>query len=125
MNNDLEQTLKRDTDGLLAYEYMANHIESIADFEDTVINHLLNVDLTGQLLVSAARYLHAIDAETHTNSIKRLIDSAIDRDRERRYIPDLLPALWGVNYEERATELSATDNNFRRIYKRVKPSSTI
>jgi hypothetical protein len=125
MNKDLEQTLKHDTDGLLAYEYMANHIESIASFEEAIVNHLIEVDKTGQLLVSAARYLNAIDPKAHAKSIKSLIETAIDRDRERRYIPDLLSALWGEDYEQHATELSAADNNFRRIYKRVKPTSTI
>lgn len=125
MNNNLDLALSQDTDGLLAYEYMANHIETISEFEDRLVDHLLKVDLTGQLLVSAARYLHAIDNDSHEKYINRLIDGAIDRDRERRYIPDLLSALWGPDYENNAEALSESDNNFRRIYKRVNPTSPL
>lgn len=51
--------------------------------------------------------------------------TAIERDHERRYIADLLPAIWGADYGARAAELSATDNNFRRIYRRVTPAASI
>ena len=53
--------------------------------------------------------------------IMRLIAAGIDKDRDRRYIGSLLSAVWGADYEQRAEELSATDNNFRRIYKRIYP----
>ena len=55
------KALRRDTDGLLTYEYLANHIgECGPDEIDTLIENMEHVDLTGQFLASAARYLHAI-----------------------------------------------------------------
>ena len=59
--NDKRQ-LTADPDGLLTYEYIANHIED-DDFDiDALADNMINVDATGQYVVSAARYLHAIDA---------------------------------------------------------------
>ena len=49
----------------------------------------------------------------------------IDRDREHRYIGDLIQSLYGPDYQQHAAELSATDNNFRRMYKRLYPTSAI
>lgn len=124
MDEDLKKELSKDPDGLLTYEYIANHNHEIDPILDELIDNMIYVDLTGQFIVSAARYLHAIDKEKHHNAITRLIESAINKDRERKYIGDLL-TLWGPNYEERVSELMVTDNNFRRIYKRLYPSSAI
>lgn len=82
---------------------------------------MMRVDLSGQFIVSAARYLFAIDAEHYNNAISRLITAAIEKDREHRYIADLLP-LWGADYEDHVEELNKSDNNFRRIYKRLYPT---
>ena len=49
------------------------------------------------------------------------MEGAIEKDRERRYIGSLLEALWGSDYEEHVAELKETDNNFRRIYRRIHP----
>jgi len=49
--------------------------------------------------------------------------ASIEKDREHRYLPALIESLYGADYAERAAELSATDNNFRRIYKRLQPSA--
>ncbi len=38
---------------------------------------------------------------------------------------DILPALWGEDYASHVAELSAADNNFRRIYKRLFPEAII
>ena len=45
----------------------------------------------------------------------------IDKDRERKYIGSLLEALWGADYHDNADKLRETDDNFRRIYKRMFP----
>lgn len=125
MDQDLKKQLTADPDGLLTYEYIANHIGACDDIMDELVDNMILVDNSGQFTVSSARYLCAIDKEKYRDVISRLTASAIEKDRERRYIGDLLPALWGADYEEHADELSAADDNFRRIYKRLFPSSTI
>lgn len=121
MAQELSKELLKDPDGLLTYEYIANHIGQCDDIMTGLIDNMLNVDTTGQFIVSAARYLNAIDADRYKVHIDRLVSCAIDRDRERRYIGELLQSLWGADYESRAVALNATDNNFRRIYKRLFP----
>lgn len=119
MTEDDIKRLSKDTDGLLTYEYIANHIGD-EDFDiSRLVDNMIDVDRTGQFVVSAARYLAAIDPKGFDSAIDRLIKAAIDKDREHRYIPDLLPSLWGKDYETRAEELISTDDNFRRIHKRV------
>ncbi len=125
MNEDLKKAVGKDTDGLLTYEYIANHIGEIDSVLDELIDNMIGADRNGQFLVSAAHYLHAIDAVKYRDAIDRLIAAAIDRDREHRYIGDLLPALWGEDYAARVDELNASDNNFRRIYKRLFPETII
>lgn len=122
MSEELKKLLNNDTDGLMTYEYMANHINEIDPVIDILIDQMISVDMNGQFLVSAARYLSAIDSEKYKEGISRLIAAAIDKDREHKYIGDLL-TLWGDDYESRLDELNATDNNFRRIYKRLFPTS--
>ena len=36
-----------------------------------------------------------------------------------------MTAIYGEDYADHATELCAADNNFRRIYKRLHPTSVI
>lgn len=119
-----EETLKRlaaDTDGLLTYEYMANHMgECDADMPVLVAN-MIRADRTGQFTVSAARYLHATDPDKFAAHIDTLVRAAIDKDRERAYLGLLLSALYGADHAERAAELTATDDNYRRIAKRLAP----
>lgn len=122
MNEDDKKILSKDADGLLTYEYIANHINEIDDDMDFLVDNMIHVDTTGQFLVSAARYLFLIDGEKYREPITRLIAAAIEKDRERRYIGDLLPAIWGEDYADHAEELKLTDNNFRRIYKRMFPT---
>lgn len=50
-----------------------------------------------------------------------MVAAAIEKDRERRYIADLLESLYGADYRDRVDQLNASDDNFRRIYKRVYP----
>lgn len=119
MTEDDIKRLSKDADGLLTYEYIANHIGDDDLDISRLVDNMINVDHSGQFVVSAARYLAAIDAEGFRDPIDRLVKAAIDKDREHRYIPDLLPSLWGADYDARAGELIATDDNFRRIHKRV------
>lgn len=123
MDQDLKKELERDSDGLLTYEYIANHIGLCDDIMDELIDNMILVDGNGQFVVSAARYLKAIDREHYSGIITRLVASAIEKDRERRYLPSLIESLYGADYMEHADELSATDNNFRRIYKRLFPTT--
>lgn len=125
MDEELKKRLSKDTDGLLTYEYMANHIGEAGQIMSELVDNMIDVDHSGQFCVSAARYLHAIDAEQFAPHTTRLIAAAIDKDRERRYLPDLLTGIWGADYQERAEELKGIDDNFRRIYKRVFPSTGI
>ena len=122
MTNEEMQRIKNATDGLPAYEYIANNIDTIdTDTLGVVTDLLMQTDLNGQFCVSAARYLSTIDASRFADTIDKLVKGAIDRDKERRYIGDLLQSLWGKDYAERAQSLISSDDNFRRIYKRVFP----
>ncbi len=123
MDQDLKKQLTADPDGLLTYEYIANNIGLCDDLMDELTDNMILVDSTGQFIVSAARYLNAIDASRYASVINRLVAAAIEKDRERRYLPVLLESLYGADYESRAEALSATDDNFRRIYKRLYPSN--
>ena len=113
--------LKRDEDGLATYEYIANNIGHCDDVMPDLVDNIISVDRTGQFLVSTARYLAVINKVKYADSIDRLVKAAIEKDREHKYIPDLLSSIWGEDYESRVDELNASDDNFRRIYKRVYP----
>lgn len=121
MTESERKELAADIDGLKSYEYIANHIDTPLEDIDEVISNMARVDLSGQFLASAARYLHAIDSERFSNQIQTLVTATIDRDREHRYLSDILQGIYGPDYESRAEELMTTDNNFRRIYKRLFP----
>ena len=125
MDQETRKHLGKDPDGLLTYEYIANHIGLCDDDMPLLVDNMIAVDSTGQFMVSAARYLGAIDAVKYQESIGRLVAMAIERDRERRYIGDLLTSLWGPDYLERAEALSSSDDNFRRIFKRIHPSGLL
>ncbi len=125
MDEELRKKLSADPDGLLTYEYIANHIGACDEIMAELVNNIIAVDRSGQFVVSAARYLSAIDREAYAEHIRHLIASAIEKDHERRYIGDLLKGIWGADYAERAQELNATDDNFRRIYKRLYPAAGI
>lgn len=126
ISEETRKSLAADPDGLLTYEYMANHIADLsADDMEALAENMINVDRTGQLVISAARYLSATDRELFASPIATLIAAAIDKDRERRYLGDLLQAIYGPDYASRADELSAADDNFRRIYKRLFSNSPL
>ncbi|MDE6317611.1 MAG: hypothetical protein K2L73_04345 [Muribaculaceae bacterium] len=121
MEEKIIKELEKDVDGLATYEYLANNVEVIDDDLDCLTDNLIKVDANGQFLVSAARFLAAVDKERFAVAIDRMVAAAIDKDRERAYIGSLLQSLYGADYLERAEELRVSDNNFRRIYKRLYP----
>ena len=123
--NELEKTLGKDPDGMAVYEYIVNHSDSCDAEMPRLIDMLCQADASGQFLASSARYLHAIDGEKFRPWVGRLIECAIDKDRERRYIGTLLGGIWGPDYQSRAVELRETDDNFRRIYKRIYPQGAV
>lgn len=125
MEEETRKKLMADPDGLLSYEYIANHIDSVEPDLPWLVDNMIRVDLTGQFVISAARYLYAIDPQAFAESIDRLIKAGIDKDREHRYLGDMLRQMYGADYAEHAEELSAKDDNFRRIYKRLYPISAI
>ena len=130
MTPDLKKILNSDTDGLVTYEYLANHIDSCDDIIDDLIENIIRVDKSGQFVASTARYLNAIDSEKFDDAISKLIAAAIEKDREHRYLgvyrhpepPSWVPRIWGEDYAARAEELKVSDDNFRRIYKRLFPT---
>ncbi len=126
LTEEVRKRLAADPDGLVTYEYIANNIETLSDEDiNALADNIIDVDLNGQFTASAARYLHAISGERNAEAVRKLVAATIDRDREHRYLADLLNSLWGPDYAERAEELKAADNNFRRIYKRLFPTSSI
>lgn len=125
MEEDVKRKLAADADGLLTYEYIANHIESVEPDLPWLVENMERVDLSGQFVISAARYLFAIDPALFAPHIDRLIKAGIEKDRERRYLGDMLMQMYGPDYAEHAEELSKTDDNFRRIYKRLFPTAII
>ncbi len=105
--------------GMEFYDRLVNNLPSIETELPSLIDRMAQVDDTGQFLCSSARFLGAIDREYYAPFINMLVEKAIGKDRERRYIGSLLKALWGDDFMQRADELREKDDNFRRIYKRV------
>ena len=114
-----KKRLEADKDGLATYEFIANHIETCSEDMDYLVKNMIRADLTGQFLISAAHYLHAIDATVFAGAIDALVAAGIDKDRA------LMEQFYGADYLDRAAELSASDNNFRRIFKRLYPAGVI
>ena len=121
MTEDVLRKLKKDEDGLATYEYIANNIGQCDEIMPELVNNIIKVDRRGQFIVSTARYSHVIDPEKYAVCISQLIEASIEKDRDLKYMPSLLSSIWGEDYKEHVDELNSTDNNFRRIYKRVYP----
>ena len=83
MEQDLKKRLSLDPDGLLTYEYIANHIGECDNIMGELVDNMILVDPTGQFMVSAARYLYAINPEAYAKHISRLIATVIEKDREQ------------------------------------------
>lgn len=111
--------------GMKAYEFLVDNINGDKELIDNAINDIVKSDTTGQFTASAARFLSAIDPESFAPHINILLQSVIDKDREKQYMPALLPSIWGTDYMNRAEELRDLDDNFRRIFKRVHPIGII
>ena len=95
MDEGLKKQLSKDVDGLLTYEYIANNIGSIDEIMPELADNIIKVDMSGQFVVSAARYLNAIDKDKYAECIDTLIKAAIEKDRERIYLGDLAVSIWG------------------------------
>lgn len=121
MDEQLSKKLSKDPNGLMTYEYIANNIQTIDDIMPELVDNMILIDKTGQFIVSTARYLNAIDSNRFADSIDRLVKAAIARDREHIYLADLAVSLWGPDFREKAAQLCETDDNFRRIFKRLYP----
>ena len=120
-----EKALAEDKDGMASYECLVNNFNSDPELLQAAIDNMERVDATGQFTASAARFLAAISPNEYSREIDRLLKLAIDKDRAKAYLPDLLSSIWGADYELHAEELREKDDNFRRIYKRVYPASMI
>lgn len=124
----MSETLKNlsgDKDGMATYDYIVNNVDTCLETMPELIENLKRVDISGQFLASTARFLCAVDRDKFSSCITPLIEGAIEKDRERRYIGSLLQAIWGNDYMERAEELKSHDDNFRRIFKRIYPVNGI
>lgn len=114
--------LESDADGMATYDYIVNNVDTCLDDMPELIENLRRCDSSGQFLASSARFLAAVDRERFDCVLGTLIEGAIEKDRERRYIGSLLEAIWGADYQKHVDELRAADDNFRRIYKRIYPA---
>lgn len=123
--SEITRHLEGDQDGMETYDYIVNNVETCIDSMPELVENLRRVDISGQFLASTARFLCAVDREKFGAWLQPLVEGAIEKDRERRYIGSLLQALWGADYMERAEELKTTDDTFRRIYKRIYPGEGI
>lgn len=123
--SEILKNLTGDQDGMATYDYIVNNVDSCIEHMPELVENLRRVDISGQFLASTARFLCAVDRNKFGGWLQPLLEGAIEKDRERRYIGSLLQAIWGADYMERADELKATDDTFRRIYKRVYPGEGI
>lgn len=105
--------------GMAIYEEIVNNVDTCKDKLNQLIYDLNRVDISGQFLCSTARFLAAVDREEYEEYLPTIVEYAIDKDRERKYIGQLLQAIWGEDYMDHADELKETDDLFRRVYKRV------
>lgn len=120
--NEVIKNLSKDTDGMLTYEYIANNVGECDEIMVDLIENMKRVDTSGQFVASTARFLAAIDINRFRPFIDMLIEVAIDKDRERRYLGSLLKGIWGEDFQDHVEELREKDDNFRRIYKRIFPT---
>ena len=123
--SEILKNLSGDQDGMATYDYIVNNVDSCMEHMPELVENLRRADISGQFLASTARFLCAVDREKFAGWIQPLVEGAIEKDRERRYIGSLLQAIWGADYKERADELRASDDTFRRIYKRMYPGNGI
>ena len=116
---EIKELKDRDKDGLLIYECIANNAGQDDACLPELCKALAEVDLSGQFTASAARFLHAVDSTRYADLVRPLVSATIDRDRERKYLGDLFQCLYGPVEGLDVAAMSAADNNFRRMYKRL------
>lgn len=116
---------KLEEEGMEVYQYIVDNFETCEDKMPELIERLHKVDITGQFFSSSAIFLSAVDRPKYEKWLAPLIDGAIEKDREHKYLSSLLTSIWGEDYESRADELKDTDNNFRRVYKRIHPDPNL
>lgn len=123
--NSSEYKEKLEEEAMEVYQYIVDNCENCSSEMPELIERLKNVDMSGQFFASTARYLAAVDRDNFEPWLAPLIETAIEKDRERKYIGSLLSSIWGEDFEKRAESLKETDNNFRRIYKRINSANDI
>lgn len=116
---------KLEEEGMSVYQYIVDNCENCADEMPELIDRLRKVDMSGQFMASTARYLAAVDRQHFEPWLAPLIEGAIEKDREHKYIGSLLQSIWGEDYELHVDELKKSDDNFRRIYKRMHPEESV
>lgn len=117
--------LESDRDGLQTYEYLVNNIHDLSDEELTqIVDHLAQRDHSGQYLASGIRYMNGVDKFKFGKHIERMTAMTIDRDREHKFIGDLIIRLYGADYYDKAVEFK-DDDNFRRMFKRLYPDGAL
>lgn len=116
---EIKELKDRDKDGLLIYECIANNAGQDDAYLPELCKALAEVDLSGQFTASAARFLHAVDSTGYADLVRPLVSATIDLDRERKYLGDLFQCLYGPVEDLDVAAMSAADNNFRRMYKRL------
>lgn len=116
---EIKELKERDKDGLLIYESIANNAGQDDACLPELCEALAAVDHSGQFTASAARFLHAVNAEAYDAIVRPLVSATIDLDRERKYLGDLFQSLYGPVEDLDVEAMSAADNNFRRMYKRL------
>lgn len=117
--SDTLKALENELSGMAIYEYIVNNVDACENELPHLTSLMKRADNNGQFLSSTARFLCAIDREKFAPYLAPLIEGAIEKDRERRYIGSLLESIWGKDYMEQAPKLNKEDDNFRRIYKRI------
>ena len=66
MQEELKKRLSKDpNNGLLTYEYIANHIGSVDKIMPELVEIMIMVDKTGQFVVSTARYTLNVNLNGH------------------------------------------------------------
>lgn len=116
---EIKELKDRDKDGLLIYECIANNAGQDDACLPELCKALAEVDHSGQFTASAARFLHAVDRTGYADLVRPLVSATIDLDRERKYLGDLFQCLYGPVEGLDVAAMSAADNNFRRMYKRL------
>lgn len=124
MDENTVKTLSADSTGMLCYEYLVNNVEQNRECLDFLVETIKHADISGQFTASSAIFLAAVDRRGFASAISDLVAATITKDREHKYLTQLAAAIWGSDFADRAEVLS-TDDNFRRIYKRLYPEGPL